>query len=53
MIALALLASSLAPFDPYEVHVQYKYANPGAMVEETGQRFWLASLQRYAWVLSR
>src|SRR5713101_6641371 len=36
MIAVALLASSLAPFDPYAVHVRYKYASPGALVEETG-----------------
>src|SRR3989442_7592523 len=28
-------------FDPYEVHVRYKYANPGALVQETGQRFWI------------
>ena len=44
-IAIALLAPFLAPFDPYEVHVRYKYANPGAFVEETGQRFWLGADQ--------
>ncbi len=45
VIAIALLAPCLAPFDPYEVHVRYKYANPGALVEETGQRFWLGADQ--------
>src|SRR2546427_5373969 len=35
VIAIALLAPFLAPFDPYVVHVPYKYANPGALVEET------------------
>jgi peptide/nickel transport system permease protein len=53
MIGLALLASSLAPFDPYEVHVRYKYANPGAVVEETGQRFWLGADQLGRDTLSR
>ena len=53
MIVLALLASSLAPFDPYEVHVRYKYANPGAVVEETGQRFWLGADQLGRDTLSR
>src|SRR5712691_4215102 len=53
MIAVALLASSLAPFDPYEVHVRYKYANPGAFVEETGQRFWLGADQLGRDTLSR
>ena len=53
MIAVALLASSLAPFDPYAVHVRYKYANPGALVEETGQRFWLGADQLGRDTLSR
>src|SRR5712691_9677486 len=53
MITLALLASSLAPFDPYAVHVQYKYASPGARVEETGQRFWLGADQLGRDTLSR
>src|SRR5215471_20366574 len=53
MVVVALLASSLAPFDPYEVHVRYKYANPGALVEETGQRFWLGADQLGRDTLSR
>jgi peptide/nickel transport system permease protein len=53
MIIVALLASSLAPFDPYAVHVRYKYASPGALVEETGQRFWLGSDQLGRDTLSR
>jgi peptide/nickel transport system permease protein len=53
MIAVALLASSLAPFDPYAVHVGYKYASPGALVEETGQRFWLGAAQLGRDTLSR
>ena len=53
MIVLALLASSLAPFDPYEVHVRYKYANPGVVLEETGQRFWLGADQLGRDTLSR
>src|SRR5574341_615879 len=43
MIIVVLLASSLAPFDPYAVHVLYKYASPGTLVEEPGQRFWLGA----------
>ena len=53
VIAIALLAPWLAPFDPYEVHVRYKYANPGALVEETGQRFWLGADQLGRDTLSR
>lgn len=53
VIAIALLAPFLAPFDPYEVHVRYKYANPGALVEETGQRFWLGADQLGRDTLSR
>jgi len=53
MMAVALLAPCLAPFDPYEVHVRYKYANPGALVEETGQRFWLGADQLGRDTLSR
>ena len=53
MVALALFASSLAPFDPYEVHVRYKYASPGALVEETSQRFWLGADQLGRDTLSR
>src|SRR5499426_447460 len=53
MLAVALLAPYLAPFDPYEVHVRYKYANPGALVEETGQRFWLGADQLGRDTLSR
>src|SRR5215470_15403175 len=53
MVSLALLAASLAPFDPYEVHVRYKYANPGVVLEETGQRFWLGADQLGRDTLSR
>jgi len=53
MVILALLASSLAPFDPYEVHVRYKYANPGVVLEETGQRFWFGADQLGRDTLSR
>lgn len=44
MVALAMLAPVLPPFDPYDVHVLYKYAEPGAVIEETGQRLWLGAL---------
>ena len=53
MIGASLLSSSstgrdaplLMPFDPYEPHVLYKYANPGVIYTETGQRFWLGADQ--------
>jgi ABC-type dipeptide/oligopeptide/nickel transport system permease subunit len=33
------------PFDPYEPHIPYKYAGPGTLDTETGQRFWLGADQ--------
>jgi peptide/nickel transport system permease protein len=53
IIGLALLAPVLAPFDPYEVHVTYKYAAPGVILQETGQRFWLGADQLGRDTLSR
>jgi peptide/nickel transport system permease protein len=53
MVGLAMLAPLIAPFDPYEVHVLYKYASPGAVIEETGQRFWLGADQLGRDTLSR
>lgn len=45
LVFLALAASYLMPFDPYEPHIRYKYANPGTIYTETGQRFWLGADQ--------
>lgn len=53
IVSLAVFAPVLAPFDPYEVHVLYKYANPGALLKETGQRFWLGADQLGRDTLSR
>jgi peptide/nickel transport system permease protein len=53
IVGLALLAPVLAPFDPYEVHVTYKYAGPGLILPETGQRFWLGADQLGRDTLSR
>lgn len=53
LVAAAILAPALAPFDPYEVHVRYKYTNPGMILEETGQRFWLGTDQLGRDTLSR
>lgn len=53
IVGLALLAPVLAPFDPYEVHVTYKYAAPGMILQETGQRFWLGADQLGRDTLSR
>ena len=44
-VGLALLAPGLAPFDPYAPHVTYKYAPPGTIIQETGQRFWFGADQ--------
>lgn len=49
----ALLTPGLAPFDPYAVHVLYKYAAPGTMLSETGQHFWLGTDQLGRDTLSR
>ena len=53
LVAMAILGPVIAPFDPYEVHVPYKYAGPGTIYEETGQRFWLGADQLGRDTLSR
>lgn len=53
MMVLALLGPWIAPFNPYEVHVLYKYAEPGTIIEETGQRLWLGADQLGRDTLSR
>ena len=53
LVAAAALAPAIAPFDPYEVHVPYKYAGPGTIYEPTGQRFWLGADQLGRDTLSR
>jgi peptide/nickel transport system permease protein len=53
MVLLAVLAPWIAPFDPYEVHVIYKYASPGSTIAGTGQRFWLGADQLGRDTLSR
>ena len=53
IVVLALLAPVIAPFDPYEVHVTYKYAGPGATLEGSGQRFWFGADQLGRDTLSR
>src|SRR5262245_36984989 len=51
--AAAILGPIIAPFDPYEVHIAYKYADPGTIYEATGQRFWLGADQLGRDTLSR
>src|SRR5215831_18336265 len=53
LVAAAILAPAIAPFDPYEVHVPFKYAPPGTIYEATGQRFWLGADQLGRDTLSR
>ncbi len=53
IVLLAFLAPVISPFDPYEVHVTYKYAAPGVVLETTGQRFWLGADQLGRDTLSR
>lgn len=53
LILAALLAPILAPFDAYEPHVQYKYAEPGTIYAATGQRFWLGADQLGRDILTR
>jgi len=53
LVAGALLAPAIAPFDPYETHIPYKYAGPGTIYEPTGQRFWLGADQLGRDTLSR
>jgi peptide/nickel transport system permease protein len=53
MVSLAMMGPLIAPSDPYEVHVLYKYAAPGAIIEETGERFWLGADQLGRDTLSR
>ena len=43
MVFVAVFAPLIAPFDPRDVHVPYKYVGPGVMIEETGQRLWLGA----------
>lgn len=45
LVFMATVGPVLAPFDPYEVHIPYKYAGPGTIYEETGGRFWLGADQ--------
>lgn len=53
LVATAILGPAIAPFDPYETHVPYKYAGPGTIYEPTGQRFWLGADQLGRDTLSR
>ncbi len=53
IVLLAFLAPVISPFDPYAVHVTYKYAAPGTVLESTGQRFWLGADQLGRDTLSR
>ena len=43
MVFAAVFAPFIAPFDPRDVHVPYKYAGPGTVIEETGERLWLGA----------
>lgn len=53
LVVTATVGPALAPFDPYEVHIPYKYAGPGTIDEETGRRFWLGADQLGRDTLSR
>lgn len=53
LVVMATVGPVLAPFDPYEVHIPYKYAGPGTIYEETGRRFWLGADQLGRDTLSR
>ncbi len=53
VLLVAFFAPVLAPFDPYEVHVLYKYAVPGTVLKETGERLWLGADQLGRDTLSR
>jgi peptide/nickel transport system permease protein len=53
LVVMATGGPALAPFDPYEVHIPYKYAGPGTIYEETGRRFWLGTDQLGRDTLSR
>jgi len=53
LVLVACGAPVLAPFDPYAVHVTYKYASPGTLYTETGQYFWLGADQLGRDTLSR
>ena len=53
ILLAAFFAPVLSPFDPYEVHVLYKYAPPGTPLNDTGQRFWLGADQLGRDTLSR
>jgi peptide/nickel transport system permease protein len=53
LVLSAVLASVIAPFDPYEPHVLYKYVGPGTLYPDTGQHFWLGADQLGRDILSR
>ena len=53
MILVAVTAPLIAPFDPRSVHVRNKFADPGDVVEKTGERLWLGSDQLGRDTLSR
>jgi ABC-type dipeptide/oligopeptide/nickel transport system permease subunit len=53
LVVLAITAPLLMPFDPYEPHIAYKYANPGTLYSETGQHFWLGADQLGRDILTR
>src|SRR5262245_62269440 len=53
LVITAIMGPVIAPFDPYETHVPYKYAGPGTLFEATGQRFWLGADQLGRDTLSR
>jgi peptide/nickel transport system permease protein len=53
LVLTALFAPLLTVFDPYEPHVQHKYAGPGLIYEATGQRFWLGADQLGRDILAR
>ena len=53
MIFSAVLAPFISPFPPREVHVTYKYADPGTTHSESGKTFWLGADQLGSDTLSR
>ena len=53
MILVAVTAPLIAPFDPRSVHVRNKFADPGDLVEKTGERLWFGSDQLGRDTLSR
>ncbi len=53
LIVVAVTAPLIAPFDPRSVNVRHKFADPGDVVERTGERLWLGSDQLGRDTLSR